>query len=234
MRGKVEWKEGLYRVIINDESLFVHKQCFTKTTSLKAIERMMLMLRAFVSPVIGVFYDLLIPQENKSFSKIFRSFLHAIVFACVVVVVTQQISSLGDLYAHKGEEYQRAYTLYTAECPYNGASAARLKECSDLNIILNSWPAMRAVSQLVKGWNSCLYMPCDELITHIANGLPYKIAFALITLGLASYCLNFFNCAKKKSKEYLDKHRLKETNKAVASMHELIQKQATQQFGYSP
>jgi len=190
------------------------------------------MLRAFVTPVIGVFYDVFIPQEKKSVSEICRSFLHAIVFACVVVVITQQVSLLGDIYAQKGEEYQRAYILYSAECPYNGASPARLKECSDLNIILNSWPAARAASQLVKGWNSCLYMPCNELVTHISNGLPYKIAFALITLGIASYMLNFFNCAKKKSKECLDKYRLKETNKAVANMQHLLQKQAVQQYGY--
>lgn len=188
------------------------------------------MLRAFVTPVVGVFYDIFIPQEKKSFGEIFRSFLHAIVFACFVVVLTQQVSSLGDLYAQKGEEYERAYSLYSAECPYSGASAARLRECSDLNIIINSWPMVRAVSQLVKGWNSCLYMPCNDLVTHIANGLPYKIAFALITLGVVSYVLNFFNCVKKKSKDYVDKYRLKETNKAVASMHDLLQKQV----GLSP
>lgn len=190
------------------------------------------MLRAFVAPVVGVFYDILVPQQKKSASEICRSFLHGIVLTCLVVVITQQVSLLGDLYAQKGEEYQRASSLYRQECPYNGASPARLKECSDLNIILHSWPLMRAASLLVKGWNTCLYMPCEELVTNIANGLPYKIAFALITLGIASYLLTFFNCAKKKSKECLDKHRLKETNKTMNAMHDLLQKQTTQQFGH--
>lgn len=183
------------------------------------------MMRAVVGPVMGVFCDLLVPQQKKSIGEIFRSFLHALLFTCIVVIVSQQVTLLGEIRAQKMEEYERAATLYSEECPYTRSSPARLKECSDLNIILNSWPMMRALSLLVKGWNSCLYMPCNEMVRHITNDLSYKIAFILIALGITSYVFNFFNCFKKKSKEWTDKYRYKETNKAaLASINELLAK----------
>jgi len=173
------------------------------------------MMAAMARPLLGIFYDLFIPQEKKSFSEIFRSFLHAILVGCIVIIASQQLSNLNDAYAQKTEEFERSTRLYEEEqCAYyKGSSQARIKECSELNIIINSWPVARAVSHVVKGWNTCLYLPCNELVRNIADQLQYKIAFILIALALSSYLFNFFSCTKKKSKEFYDKYRLKQTMK---------------------
>jgi hypothetical protein len=154
--------------------------------------------------------------------EIFRTFLSTFFFACLVAVATQQVMLLGEIRAQKVEEYDRALSLYSEECPYTRSSPARLKECSDLKIIINSWPTTRAFSQLVKGWNTCLY----DVARHVTNDLSYRIVFVLIALALTNYVFNFFKCFKKKSKEWTDKYRCKETNKAaLASLNELLKKQ---------
>lgn len=191
------------------------------------------MITAVVRPLLGIFYDLLIPQEKKSLHEIFRSFLHAILFGCIVVMLSQQISLLNDLYAEKGEEFTRATKLYVEEqCEfYRGSSQARIKECSELNIILNSWPIVRALSAVVKTWNTCLYMPCNELMRNVAEHLQYKIAFIVIALAIASYLFNFFSCTKKKSKEWIDKYRFKKTMEDMAAFDQAMKQHHTVNFG---
>jgi len=197
------------------------------------------MIGAIARPLLGIVYDLVIPQEKKSLGEIFRSFLHALLVGCLLIIVSQQVSNLNDAYAQKTEEYARALKLYDEEaCAYyKGSSQARLKECSELNIIINSWPLSRAVSHVVKGWNTCLYMPCQELVRNIADQLQYKIAFILIALALSSYLFNFFSCTKKKSKEFYDKYRLKQTMKdnmeALESILQKKQQHSTVSFDQS-
>ena len=188
------------------------------------------MLAAMARPLFGIVYDLIVPQEDKSFSQIFRRFLHAMLVGCILIVVSQQFSNLNDAYAHKTEEFERSTRLYEEEgCAYyKGSSQARIKECSELNIIINSWPLARAISHVVKGWNTCLYLPCQELVRNIADQLQYKIAFILIALALSSYLFNFFSCTKKKSKEFYDKYRLKQTMKDnLEAIESILQKKQT-------
>lgn len=173
------------------------------------------MIRVFTGPLIQLVYDVLVPQQRKSISEIFRSLLHAILLTCIVVVVTQQVSLLSDLYGQKTEEYERAYKLYSEECPYHGSSPARLRECSELNIIINTLPILRAISHLVKGWNSCLYMPCSDLAYGIANNLFYKVLFFCVGLAMLSYAFSFFRWGNSKTKAWGDKYRYKETIKAM-------------------
>ena len=180
------------------------------------------MLRTAAGPVMGMIYDLLVSQQKKSIGEIFRTFINAFFLACLIAMVTQQIMLFGELRAQKVEEYDRAFALYSEECPYTRSSPARLKECSDLKIIINSWPTTRAFSHLVKGWNTCLI----DLAKNVTNDLSYRIVFVLLALAITNYVFNFFKCFKKKSKEWTDKYRCKETNKAaLASLNELLQKQ---------
>ncbi len=178
-----------------------------------------MMVAPIVKGVLGIFYDMLIPQEKKSFNEILRSTLHCILFGCIMVVVSQQITLLNDLYAMKQEEYVRSGALYVEEqcASYKGSSQARIRECSDLSIIINSWPIARAISVLVRGWNTCLYMPCNELVRNIADQLQYKIAFIIIALAISSYLFNFFSCIKTKSSEFKEKYRIKQAYKDILS-----------------
>lgn len=171
------------------------------------------MLAVICRPVVDTLYNFWLPQEKRSLSEQLRLFLHAILISCILVVVSQQLTLLTEVYPQKTEEYTRAKSLYIEEqCAfYKGSSQARLRECSELNIVINSWPLVRAVTHVVRGWNTCLYMPCNELVRNIADQLQYKIAFILIALALSSYLFNFFSCIKKKPKKWIDDYRWKQT-----------------------
>lgn len=173
--------------------------------------------------LLSILSDLVFPQ-GKKYSEIFRTLLHRLLFGFILVVVSQQISLVYDVYAVKSEEFTRANLLYVDEqcASYKGSSQARIKECSELNIIINSWPFVRAISYVVKGYNSCLYLPCGEIVRNIADQLQYKIAFILIALALFSYSFNLIGCTKKKGKDLVDKYRWRQT---MAEIQALQQKQ---------
>lgn len=171
------------------------------------------MLGAVGRPFLGILYDLLIPQKKKSFSEIFRSFLHAVLIGCIIVVVSQQFSLIYDVYGQKEREFIKAHDDYVdEECEtYKGSSQVRIKKCSEDHIIINSWPIARAISYVTKSWNTCLYLPCNELARNIVDHLQYKIAFILLALAISSYMFNFFGCFKRKSREFYDDFRYRET-----------------------
>jgi hypothetical protein len=173
------------------------------------------MLAVVVKPFLCMLYDIFIPQRDESFARIFRRCLHAILIGCIIVVVSQQLSHIYDVYGQKEREFIRATEDYTDEdcAVYRGTSQVRIKKCSEDHIIMNSWPMARAISHVIKGWNTCLYMPCNELAKNIAEQLQYKIAFILLALALSSYLFNFFGCAKRKSKQFYEEFRYRETMK---------------------
>ena len=179
------------------------------------------MITTLGRPLIGVICDLV--GADKSYSAIFRRFLHAILLSLFAVMVSQQISLVYDVYGQKSEEYTRSNTLYIDEqCAfYKGSSQARIKECSELYIIIHSWPFVRAVSHVIKSWQSCVYCPCSDIVRNVADHLQYKIAFIVIALALFSYSYNLIGCTKKKTKEYVDKYKWKQT---MAEMQALQQK----------
>lgn len=195
------------------------------------------MLRAFVTPVVGILTDLYqwktgnykeqINEEKKpvNLKKKSVGYLNAFFWGCMGILFLQQLMRLYDVYAVKVSEYDRDLLLYSTECPYNGISAARLKECRDANITINSWPIARAVSQLVQEWPSCFIAPCGDIVSGGLYGFGYRVMIALILVCVMMYVFNFINCIKVKSKEGIDKYRLKETNKELIKLKEMINKQ---------
>ena len=190
----------------------------------------MAMIGVIARPLLGFFYELLVPQKGESFSQIFRRLLHGIFISCLLIIVSQQVVLFHDAYAQKTEELSRSINLYTEEqcVSYKGSSQARIKECSELNIIINSWPIIRAASHVVKSWHSCIIQPCNELARNIADHLQYKIGFLLIMLAIASYIYNIIGCTKKKSKDWYEKLRLKQTLRDADAFEAIIQKKQQQ------
>lgn len=170
-------------------------------------------LSAYLVPFLKFSVELFFPRENETLGDMVKRLLRGIVFACLIVVLSQQLMFFWDLYKQKEQERLSAHSFHIEEnCEfYRGPSQLRRDECARNNIILNTWPLTRALTHLVRSWNSCLYMPCGEAVRHIASHLEYKIAFILFSLGVASYIANFFTCFKRKSIEFGDKMRYKKT-----------------------
>lgn len=189
--------------------------CYTRLVTKKAIdiERERMFLSAYLVPFMKFCVEVFFPRENETLSDMVKRLLRGIVFACVLVVLSQQLMLFWDLYKQKEQERLSAWSFHVEEscADYRGPSQLRRDECARNNIILNTWPLTRAVTHLVRSWNSCLYMPCGDLVRQIATHLEYKIAFILFSLGVASYVANFFACFKRKSIEYSDKLRYKKT-----------------------
>lgn len=190
----------------------------------------MAMAGAIARPLLTFLYELFVPQKEASLNQIVRRFLHGILFSFIIIVASQQLALFYDAYAQKTEDYNGAVRLYAEEeCAfYKGSSQARIKECSELNIIINAWPVTRAISHVIRGWNSCGFSPCQELARNIADHIQYKIGFLLIALALASYIYNFIGCTKKKGKDMYDKYRLKQTFKDMEAFESVLQKKQQQ------
>lgn len=183
-------------------------------------------LSAYLVPFLKFCVEVFFPRENESMTEMIKRFLRGIVFACLLVVLSQQMMFFWDLYKQKEQERLSAQSFHIEEnCDfYRGPSQLRRDECARNNIVLNTWPLTRALTQLVRSWNTCLYMPCGDLARNIASHLEYKIAFILFSLGLVSYIANFFTCFKRKSVEYGDKIRFKKTQQ---EQMRLLQEQLT-------
>jgi hypothetical protein len=191
-------------------SLFVSR-CLIKSLFLLCIGGCvcLYMMGAAVVRAFCVFlYDLVMPQKSKSTGDIcigaLRGFLYSMLFALMV----QQIFLLTEYHGEKQEEYRRAVQLYTDEAcaTYKGSSQARLEECSRANIIIHSSPLVRALTKLTTSWT-----PWSTLIKNFTEQLQWKIMVLLVVMALATYVYSFFNCAKTRGKNYLEKYKAQKT-----------------------
>jgi hypothetical protein len=120
-----------------------------------------------------------------------------------------------EIYHREDQLYKDALKFYQAErcATYDGTSRGLRQECSDRNIIIHTSTLSRTLIRVSSGWNSCLYMPCGDLLHAVSSQLQYKIAFLLVVLAFTSYAFNLFKCTKKKSSELFQRKRLACTEK---------------------
>lgn len=167
---------------------------------------------------LGLFMTFILnclPRKDQSIGDIFRYALHSFLLSCVVIIATQQMTLTMDVYHQSVQERIDAATLYEQEqCNMgNIRGRARIQDCSEWNITLQTTPFVRTLIKVSRGWNSCVYMPCSDLFIVICSNIQYKIAFLLIAMALISYSVKLFRCGKKKSQDYIFKRKLEKVNK---------------------
>lgn len=152
-------------------------------------------------------------RRDASWSDTIRAALHTFFLGCCFVVLVQQCSLATEMYQSAKQAHLDARRIYLEEdcARYSGASRARLAECSEMAVLINTWPLVRALTRLTQSWHSCLFMSCGDLIVAVSQQLQYKIVLVLLALALTSYVARLFQCTKKKSQKLVSAKRLAAT-----------------------
>ena len=166
----------------------------------------------FAGPLAGFLWNLL-PRRGQTTSEVLQCALHSFFWACVLVLVASQATHALDTYHHARQEYSDALYVYNKEqCQnYPGPMEAKMRECSRLNMLIQTWPLSRALIRVTQDWRAGLH----HALVAVAENMYYKVILLLFALALCSYAWKLARCGKEKAVKAWRAKQLKETDKAM-------------------
>lgn len=168
----------------------------------------------FAGPLVGFLWNLL-PRRGQSTSEVLQCALHSFFWACVLVLVASQATHALDTYHHARQEYSDALYVYSKEqcANYPGPMQPKLRECSRLNMLIQTWPMSRALIRVTQDWRLGL----QQAVAALAENMYYKAVLLLFALALCSYAWKLMRCGKEKVVKAWRAKQMKETEKTMAA-----------------
>lgn len=161
-------------------------------------------------------------QSNEKKMKItlwnmFIVLMKVIVVSLLSVIILQQLADLSAQWAQKTQERDNKIQRWKHDCgdPIKPPIDPDIIEiCNQLKIVINASPFTRALSKVISSWNSCITMPCSELLTRMSTHLELKLLAACVIIVILHYMYRVYGYTKtggSKLKDYLQvKHTMKQ------------------------
>lgn len=151
--------------------------------------------------------------KTKTFAAVFMLAVRMAMAWCFFVVVSQQCALINSTWSTKLTQYEQAIKEYSLhQCGLMKTTNIQfITECERLSVVMRISPLMAAVTSVINGWNSCLTMPCTQLVHTIANHFEYKLLFMLVSFGFLYYSFKFFTTTRDKTVDFQDMLRAEVT-----------------------
>ena len=166
----------------------------------------------FAGPLMAFLWNLL-PRRGQNTAEVLQYALHSFFWACVLMLVASQATHALDVYHHTRQEYSDAQYVYNKDqcATYTGPMQAKMRECSRLNMLLQTWPASRALIRVMHDWRLGLY----QAVVTVGENMYYKLVLLLFALALCSYAWKMARCGKDKAVKAWRLKRAQETDKEM-------------------
>lgn len=154
-------------------------------------------------------------RDKLTSSSIFMLFVRMAMAWCFMVVLTQQFALVNATWSVKLMEHDRNIKEYTQlQCAFiQTTNVLLIGECDRLNAAMRVTPIIAATTAVINGWNTCLTMPCTQLMYTISSHYEYKLLFLLVSFGFAYYASKFFTTTRDKTIELQDMIRAEVTRR---------------------
>lgn len=131
------------------------------------------------------------------------------------VVLTQQLTLINTTWGIKVVQYEKAALEYVQhQCGHMKTTNVQfIAECERLSVVMRVSPLVAAITSVINSWNSCLTMPCTQLLHTISNHYEYKFLFILVSIGFFYYVWKFFTATRNKAVDWQDMLRADLTRK---------------------
>jgi hypothetical protein len=174
--------------------------------------------------------DLASKYTKKKLWTIFLQTMNSVFILFVVIIISQQVFLVNTTWNEKIQERESKLKQWNYDCgdvskpPMNSDI---IEICNHLRIIVNSSPFIRALSKVVHGWNSCLTMPCSQLVQSILSQTELKILFVFIAIAIIHHIYRICSYTKKKTFKLRDflqtQHTLKKQTQQFMHQQNLKQ-----------
>ena len=153
--------------------------------------------------------------RSRSLGDIFMVIVRMAMAWTFFVVVTQQCALINSRWSEKLVQHEQAVNDYKVhQCGYmKTTNIPFINECERLSIVMRISPLMAAITSVINGWNSCITMPCTQVVHMVLNHYEYKLLFSLISFGFLYYAYKFFNTGCDKTIVLQDMIRAELTRK---------------------
>jgi hypothetical protein len=169
--------------------------------------------------------------------NMFIVLMKVVVISLVSVIILQQLVDLNTSWAQKIQERENKIQRWKHDCgdPIKPPIDPDIIEiCNQLKIVINASPFTRALSKVIHSWNSCITMPCSEVLSRMATHLELKLLAACVIIVVLHYMYRFYGYTKVKGNKLKDYIQAKHTMKQMELMKQKQQQHLPTSFQYVP
>ena len=150
--------------------------------------------------------DTSIKKNKRSIAGIFMMIVRMAMAWLLFVVVSQQVTLINSQWSVKTMQHEKARLEYAHHrcIDMQTTNVQFIAECERLSVVMRVTPFVAAVTSVVNDWNTCITMPCTQLIRTVANHYEYKFLFILVSIGLFYYAFKLFSGAREKAIDFQD------------------------------
>jgi hypothetical protein len=185
-------------------------------------------------------------DKTQKTKRIFKNwilrFMTTILWLSIMVVISQQLALLSTRWHEKTEDREIKLRRWNHDCGGGGGDGNSNKAppmdpdivaiCAQLKVIINTYPFIRAFHSVINEWNSCITMPCSQLVKEIGDNTGYKLLIVCIFIALTNYFYKFFGLAKVKTDKWKKNWQFDETVKRQQQLYLQQQQQQQQQMQF--
>lgn len=170
-------------------------------------------------------------KSKRSIGSIFMLVVRLAMGWFLFILVSQQTTLVNLQWSIKTIQYEKACQEYAHhKCVQMQTTNVQfITECERLSVVMRVSPFSAAITSVVNEWNTCITMPCTQLVRTIATHSEYKILFILVSIGVFYYAAKFFSFTREKAVDFQDMLRVRETRKYMKQMASQQQQQQRQQ-----
>lgn len=143
---------------------------------------------------------------------IFVAVINVSLASMFFTLLLQQVVLVNSAWAEKIEEMHVASDQYARSCVGQRHDNQKIaRECTNLKLIMEAHPFVRAISAVIMSWKTCVTMDCGDLVRLVWSNYEYKILFILVLSGFLYYLTKFVGIAHEKGVTMQDYFRKQQT-----------------------
>lgn len=155
--------------------------------------------------------------------NIFLMLMKVVVISLISVVFLHQLASLNETWSQKIQERDSKLLRWKHDCgdPTKPPMDPDIIEiCNQLKVVVDTSPFIRALSKVIYSWNSCVTMPCSDLLNKMSSNLEFKLLAICVAIVIIHYTYRFIGFTKTKSNKLKDYLQTKYTMKQFKKMQQ--------------